>query len=450
MENKDLALLTVLPKKLDQKHDGLYMKRLWQGIPGIERTRKGRLYATFYSGGKGEGSENFVLLLKSDDNGLTWSDPLYVIDPPDKVRAFDPCLWIDPLGRLWWFWSQSYTLYDGRAGVWASVMENPDDDDAAWSTPIRICHGIMINKPTILSTGEWLFPCAVWKCRDSEFNRLEEERFSNVYISDDQGKTFRLQGRADVPDRAFDEHMIVEKKDGSLWMLVRTKYGIGESYSFDKGKTWTPGRDSGLGGPNSRFFIRRLQSGNLLLVNHLNFTGRSHLTAMLSEDDGMTWKYKITIDERSQVSYPDGVQAEDGTVYIIYDRERYDAKEILMAVITEEDIRQGRRISQNSRGPHQRYSPYFGSQSKRCGKGESKQHFIRFVRSVNFEREQNSSNFRQFGSPYCPTRPCRRSFGNEGATERITYRQTKSSHRCYRNDIRISPQCYGGCGRVMH
>jgi hypothetical protein len=349
MENKDLALLTVLPKKLDQKHDGLYMKRLWQGIPGIERTRKGRLYATFYSGGKGEGSENFVLLLKSDDNGLTWSDPLYVIDPPDKVRAFDPCLWIDPLGRLWWFWSQSYTLYDGRAGVWASVMENPDDDDAAWSTPIRICHGIMINKPTILLTGEWLFPCAVWKCRDSEFNRLEEERFSNVYISDDQGKTFRLQGRADVPDRAFDEHMIVEKKDGSLWMLVRTKYGIGESYSFDKGKTWTPGRDSGLGGPNSRFFIRRLQSGNLLLVNHLNFTGRSHLTAMLSEDDGMTWKYKITIDERSQVSYPDGVQAEDGTVYIIYDRERYDAKEILMAVITEEDIRQGRCVTEKAR-----------------------------------------------------------------------------------------------------
>ena len=130
------------------------------------------------------------------------------------MRAFDPCLWIDPLGRLWWFWSQSYTLYDGRAGVWASVMENPDDDDAAWSTPIRICHGIMINKPTILSTGEWLFPCAVWKCRDSEFNRLEEERFSNVYISDDQGKNFRLQGRADVPDRAFDEHMIVEKRTG--------------------------------------------------------------------------------------------------------------------------------------------------------------------------------------------------------------------------------------------
>jgi hypothetical protein len=70
---------------------------------------------------------------------------------------------------------------------------------------------------------------------------------------------------------------------------------------------------------------------------------------MLSEDDGMTWKYKMTIDERSRVSYPDGVQAEDGTVYIIYDRERYDAKEILMAVITEEDIRQGRCVTEKAR-----------------------------------------------------------------------------------------------------
>ena len=31
--------------------------------------------------------------------------------------------------------------------------------------------------------------------------------------------------------RQFDEHMFVERKDGSLWLLVRTNYGIGESIS---------------------------------------------------------------------------------------------------------------------------------------------------------------------------------------------------------------------------
>lgn len=37
------------------------------------------------------------------------------------------------------------------------------------------------------------------------------------------------------------KNMIVEKKDGTLWMLTRTFDGIGESFSNDDGRTWTPG-----------------------------------------------------------------------------------------------------------------------------------------------------------------------------------------------------------------
>ena len=32
--------------------------------------------------------------------------------------------------------------------------------------------------------------------------------------------------------------MFVQRKDGTLWLLVRTGYGIGESVSTDGGKTW--------------------------------------------------------------------------------------------------------------------------------------------------------------------------------------------------------------------
>jgi hypothetical protein len=152
-----------------------------------------------------------------------------------------------------------------------------------------------------------------------------------------------------VPDRAFDEHSVVERRDGSLWMLVRTKYGIGESVSRDHGFTWEPGRPTPLGGPCARFFIRRLSSGRLLLVNHYKFTGRSHLTALLSEDDGVTWSGGLLLDERPNVSYPDGIQAEDGRIYIIYDRERYKDREILMAVFREEDALAGRCVSKDAR-----------------------------------------------------------------------------------------------------
>ena len=49
---------------------------------------------------------------------------------------------------------------------------------------------------------------------------------------------------------------------------------------------------------------------------------RSHMTAFVSDDDGATWKGGLLLDDRES-SYPDGVQAEDGTLFIIYDHQRY-------------------------------------------------------------------------------------------------------------------------------
>ncbi|MDW7656949.1 MAG: sialidase family protein, partial [Bacillota bacterium] len=160
-----------------------------------------------------------------------------------------------------------------------------------------------------------------------------------------QGRTFSLRGGADVPDRSFDEHMVLEQQDGRLRMLVRTHYGIGQSFSEDSGQTWSAGADAGLGGPCSRFFIGRLRSGRVLLVNHVAFKGRNNLTVLLSDDDGRTWPYQLLLDERDHVSYPDATETDDGRILIAYDRERYAAREILMATVTEEDIKAGHCVS---------------------------------------------------------------------------------------------------------
>ena len=47
------------------------------------------------------------------------------------------------------------------------------------------------------------------------------------------------------------------------------------------------------------------------------------------------------IDEREDVTYPDGVQTNDGTIYLIYDHQRTPLGEVLMATFTEEDVRAG-------------------------------------------------------------------------------------------------------------
>ena len=135
-------------------------------------------------------------------------------------------------------------------------------------------------------------------------------------------------------------------------MYIRTLYGIAVSYSTDGGESWSEAVDSGLGGPCARFAMRRLRSGRIMLVNHVDFNGRNNLTALLSDDDGKTFPYKLLLDGRNDVSYPDVKEASDGYIYIAYDRERGGfkksleeaeacAREILFAKITEDDIIKG-------------------------------------------------------------------------------------------------------------
>ncbi|WP_395746052.1 exo-alpha-sialidase [Prosthecobacter sp.] len=335
--------------------------RLFQGVAGIERAANGRLWATWYGGGVTEDRQNYILLSTSNDDGKTWQRVM-VLDPDGDgpVRAFDPCLWHDPDGKLWLFWTQEATLPKGRdtSGFVTFAITTTDSDkaDAKWSAPRQIAKGVMMNKPTVAKDGRWLLPMAAWAAEAS----------ARVIVSTDRGATFTELGAARIADRKSrnaDEHMIVERKDGSLWMLVRGKFppaqkdytGIGESISTDGGRTWSDVTATTIPHSGTRFFIRKLASGRLLLVRQNPPGGkkdRSHLSAFLSEDGGRTWKGGLLLDERLRVSYPDGAQASDGSVYLIYDHERGgpdSAKEILMAVITEADVLAGKLVSPHSR-----------------------------------------------------------------------------------------------------
>ncbi|MBS3762115.1 MAG: exo-alpha-sialidase [Planctomycetes bacterium] len=330
----------------DEEYDKT--RRQFQGIPGIECSRSGRLWATWYGGGTGEDHHNYVLLATRKTEGAGQFDTKLIVDPDGDgpVRAFDPCLWHDPEGKLWLFWAQGYEGHtDERSGVWAIKTDKSDDEDPQWSEPQRLCDGIMMNKPLVLSSGDWLLPTARW----------HQDGSAQVHASTNKGKSWDLRGKANVPseaDRNCDEHMVVERKNGDLWMLVRTSYGIGESVSHDRGRFWSPVEPSGIEHPTSRFFVRRMESGNLLLCKHGPIdcrTGRSHLMAFLSDNEGQSWEGGLMLDERDGVSYPDGAQRDDSLIYIIYDRDRRGAEEILMAQFREEDILREKLSSDDSR-----------------------------------------------------------------------------------------------------
>ena len=82
---------------------------------------------------------------------------------------------------------------------------------------------------------------------------------------------------------------------------------------------------------------------------------------LLSDDDGISWKWSLILDDRERVSYPDLCEDEEGNLYIVHDRERDNrihldtstwhstaAKEILLSRIRIEDIQSGKRVTPGS------------------------------------------------------------------------------------------------------
>ena len=324
-------------------------QRTWQGIPGIERTAKGRVFASWFTGGPKEPApENTVVLSYSEDAGKTFTPPEAIAMPSSEgTRVFDPTLWIDPKGRLWYVFNRG-NKDTAQHDVWARICDDPDATKPVFGAEFRVGYegpyAFRMNKPTVLSSGEWIMPVthAIEPIRDWFAG---PKQLQGVGISTDEGKTWKLHGAVKAPEWAL-ECMITELRDGRLWMLIRTGAGVlWQSHSTDKGRTWSEGTASTIQSPGSRFFIRRLASGNLLLVNHHNFTGRTHLTAQLSTDDGASWNDGLLLDERKGVSYPDGVQDRDGLIWVTYDRDRQGVGEILLAKFREEDVLAGKNVS---------------------------------------------------------------------------------------------------------
>ncbi len=338
--------------------------RAWQGCPTIARTRGGRLFAGWYTGGMFEPCiDNFNVLVKSDDGGKTWSHPILAVytDREKRIRNIDIQLWIDERDALWIMWTHSpypedaepatirtpfrMNYHNSFTGVEVLLCRDPDADELVFEDPRVITGGFLRCKPIILRDGRYLFPAYDWEVPDRYVLRF----------SSDGGKTFVDKLAAKKPDnRVFDETMVFETKEGDLRLLARTNRGYyATSLSSDGGETWSETEEFEKA-PSTRFYIARLQSGRLVYVRNVSDTERNGMKVMLSEDDGKTWAGSLVLDARPGVSYPDLAEDGKGRLYIIHDCERDNrarlnretwhseaAKEILLSSVTEEEILRG-------------------------------------------------------------------------------------------------------------
>ena len=303
--------------------------RIWCGIASIERIQSGRLLCVFYTGGPKEPApDNRVVLCWSDDSGETWTGPITIAEKPGTLACVDPCIWLDPRRRL----VVQYTVCSHDFSEPLSVRETLRCDDPDAGEPrferLGVCCPELgfvfpLNRPTLLGDGRLLLPMITLQDPVEPGQRyFGRPHKLACAISDDGGESWRPSARVAAPDGSSSENMIVELRDGRLWMLARSRTGhLWQTFSKDRGETWGPVTESEITDASARFFIGRLASGRLMLINNPG-PGRDPMTVSLSEDEGATWPQSTVLMSGATIAYPDAVQDPDGIIHCVVDVDR--------------------------------------------------------------------------------------------------------------------------------
>jgi sialidase-1 len=141
------------------------------------------------------------------------------------------------------------------------------------------------------------------------------------------------------------EATIEQLRDGRLWMLMRTNWGVfWEAYSDNEGLTWKNFKPTNIDASSAPGLLSRLKSGRLFLVwnrvypegkNEYPLSGgdgissevrhsnhRGELSVMFSDDDGKTWSTPVVIarimedSKQRNLAYPRVFEARPGEIWI--------------------------------------------------------------------------------------------------------------------------------------
>jgi predicted neuraminidase len=142
--------------------------------------------------------------------------------------------------------------------------------------------------------------------------------------TDDRGATWKtsppLLGGGNI------QPSVVTRRDGALVTYMRDNgpppKRLLMATSHDRGATWGPVTDSEIPNPGSGADVIRLKDGSWLFVGNDTETGRHRLAVWLSDDDGVTWKWRRAVEEAlpgtDSFGYPSAIQTRDGRVHLSY------------------------------------------------------------------------------------------------------------------------------------
>lgn len=264
--------------------------------------------------------------LPSSQNGV--GDPSILVDEKSNT-VWVVAAWCHGMGnqRSWWSSHQGMDKY-----ITAQLMlVKSEDDGKTWSRPINITSQVkksewffLLQGPgrgITMSDGTLVFPIQF----------IDETRVPNAGImySKDNGKSWNIHNLARTNTT---ESQVVEIEPGVLMLNMRDNRGGSRAVSItnDLGRTWTEHSSSrkALREPVCMASIINVKAEDnvlgkdlLIFSNPDTTSGRNHITIKVSLDKGATWlpEHQVMLDENEGWGYTCLTLVDKETVGILYE-----------------------------------------------------------------------------------------------------------------------------------
>ena len=249
-----------------------------------------------------------ILINRSTDGGRTWSEPYTLAEGKGRGQGFGDCALVhtNDEGGLLAAFVGGMGLFQGTSEHHNhSYIARSQDNGVTWTEPQDVTDVLFgVNCPVkerqswrgsffasgnglLTSTGRIMFVIAV----------LEDESWSlsnYAVYSDDNGMSWNLSGRA---SQHGDEAKVVELVDGRILMSIRHEGERWYNISEDGGETWQPTTfawsdlvATACDGDIIRYSsVKNGDKKNILLHSLPGPERRENVTVYVSYDEGQTW-----------------------------------------------------------------------------------------------------------------------------------------------------------------
>ncbi|MEG2156766.1 MAG: alpha-L-fucosidase [Bacteroidaceae bacterium] len=268
-----------------------------------------------------------IVIRRSSDNGKTWSSIKKAADFPYGKSASDPSMIVDKVTKEIFLFYNFMDL-ENENGVYYFHVIKSADNGKTWSKPVDITS--QITKPEWHKDFKFITSGNGIQTQSGELLHCLVNLNNGLHIfgSKDHGKSWFF---INTPITPADESKIVELSDGR-WMINSRVNGPGIRYvhiSSDNGKTWQTRPDSTLIDPGCNGSILRYDLKNkkgkkscLIFANAKMKKERSNMTVRVSYDDGETWSKGKTIYSGS-AAYSSLTILKNGEIGLFFEKEDY-------------------------------------------------------------------------------------------------------------------------------